>query len=283
MGKDHSGDTYKKSYEKEYLKSYENSRTQKKLYDDLRKDYETVSKKLDDKPYPKSEKGEFKGIVPASAEYVNPEGRPSKIEKRATPLSDARAIAIETRKQAAASEKPSKQPIQTISKKPQSEVPPPYVPPFQKEKQYAEADYSYIDKNSLEAPVQRISDKKYKDIYTEEVIDDVEARKRLLYAGYVAKEKMNFGMLVVLSVVALFLNIGGPVFLMIIGICTMTKKDTVLEKVKNSGWKLSFSMPATPSEQDKYKSKGVLYIAIGIIIGIYQSSLSYGTIASLIS
>lgn len=56
MGKNYSTGIYKKTYGGEYVKTYENYRNNKALYEQRRKEYETISKKLESKPYQQSEK-----------------------------------------------------------------------------------------------------------------------------------------------------------------------------------------------------------------------------------
>lgn len=56
MGQNYSTSAYKKTYGGEYVKTYDSYRNNKALYDQRKKEYEAISKKLESKPYQQSEK-----------------------------------------------------------------------------------------------------------------------------------------------------------------------------------------------------------------------------------
>lgn len=232
-----------------------------------------VSKKLKYKPYIKTEKGVSGVFLTPSGEYVNTERSFSSIEEQTISILYNKPQPAESQRKATSvrSLLPLAEKVLSI---PHTDIHSPHISLIKKQSQQPTDDYSYININSVKVPVIHVSGEKYKDIYTEKIIDEQQARKRLEYAGYRASTDINYGMLFIVGIGAMFTQIFGPVVLILIGIWAMKKKSTVLEKEMISGWKLKFEMPATKGEKCKYRTKGVLYIVAGLCIGAYHLSLS---------
>ncbi len=243
MGKNYSTSTYKKSYGAEYVKTYKNYRADKALYEERRKAYETISKKLDSKPYQQSEK----------KVYDKNAGTQKPIQKNPTQ---------------------SQQPPKYIENKPSeytiTEVPPPY----DAQSEFRQSDYSMIDVNALKHPIVLIRGGMYRNIYTDETVSEEEARRILEYVGYKPKPLANLGLFFFfLLIVAFMIKGAGPIGLIIWG--WMIKSKNMTDYVKIIGTKaLVFQMPASDIEKLAYRNRGNVFIIAGIIIGVLQL-LSY--------
>jgi hypothetical protein len=239
MGKDYSTSTYKKSYGTEYVKTYKNYRTDKALYEEQRKAYETISKKLDSKPYQQSEKKVY--------------------DKNAS-----------TQKQVKKNPPQSQQPPKYIEKKSSeytiTEVPPPY----DAQSEFRQSDYSKIDINALKHPIVLIRGGMYRNIYTDETVNEEEARRILEYVGYKPKPMANLGLFFFfLLIVAFLIKAAGPIGLIIWGWITKSKSMTDYVKIIGTN-ALVFQMPASDIEKLAYRNRGNTYIIAGIIIGVLQ-------------
>lgn len=242
MGQNYSTATYKKTYGTEYVRSYRNYRTNKALYEKSKKEYETISKKLNNKPYQQSEKGKYETVI-------------SKVNIPDTAKTSARPI----QKQSTVIEMP---------------------PPYTAQNEFRQADYSKIDTNSLKHPIVSVGVGRYRNIYTDEIVDTEEARRILEYAGYKPKPVSNMGLFFFFVVVIAFLLKGvGPVALVIWGFISKNKSMTDYIKIIHAN-ALVFQMPASEAEIQAYNGKGNLYITAGFIVGIIQLiSFIYSTIA----
>ena len=158
---------------------------------------------------------------------------------------------------------------QSTSERAKSNIPIETPPPYNKQKR-STTDYSYIDPKALRHPIISLGRDMYKNIYTDEVIAEHEARKILEYAGYRPKyKKLNiFGYLMV-CVLAFFIKLGGPILFIIYGSYTKRKCTTVYEK-HISGYILNFQMPATESQKAVFRKRGNVYLYTGILVGIVQ-------------
>lgn len=311
MGKDYSSDSYKKSYSNEYVKVYDNSVTQKKKYDELRKAYNTVSKKLNDQPYSKSEKSVFEGLSSAQNSTVDSAG-PQRINKgkivrsdvltdpmpkpkeqllrniSSSPISSpplprqekpssSKSTAPSQRKSVKNSKLLPKIDENPLSKGSEKQSPPPYVEKGTKAIDRTVKDYSYIDINSFQAPVLPVPNGKYEDIYTKEIVDESEARRMLEYAGYRPKESLPIGWVILICVFVLFsFKFVGPIILFCIAAWTNRRKETILKK-EVAGVTLRFPMPSTDKDLSRYKTQAATYTIVGILVALYQLySLVFG-------
>ncbi|MFT3993122.1 MAG: hypothetical protein QM660_02350 [Dysgonomonas sp.] len=283
MGKDYSSDSYKKSYNNEYSKVY-STLDQKKKRAELLDSYNTISKKLNDTPYSRSEKNTFEGLAPTIDTKVDAAG-PRRREKGKIMRSDVLVSSTpQPQVQASANSSQYKDsPKQVIplpgSSKPNkinsesgksNEVPPPYVPPKEVAKSFTSGDYSYINSDSFEAPILPLTGGKYRNIYTEEIVDEIEARNLLRRAGYEPKDSISMGWIIFICIVPLFaFKFVGPIILIAFGIWNRRKNKTVFKKVK-AGVNLNFPMPAIEEELNKYQTRASVYILVGVLVAIYQ-------------
>lgn len=296
MGKDYSSETYKKSYSNEYVKSYKDTNIQKKLYDDRRKEYNTISKKLNDKPYSKSEKEKYDGLQstdPDSKGRVKAEGerrtgrtprplaRPAQPQQIQTPNPAKTTLPQKEDKRTYEKQEPTAKPwgeyqtetADTIKKVPVNEkveVPPPYIP--KKEVLQESSNNDYINPSSDTPPVAHLPNGKYRNTYTGKTISESEARRLLEQAGYYPKKGISPLIFLLICGIAIPLKIIGPAILVIWGASKQKTVNTLYEKRVN-GMKYVFHMPATPEQIAAQSKQGVLYVVIGVVIGIIQMFL----------
>lgn len=243
MGKDYSTNTYKKTYGSEYIKTYKNYRNNKALFEERKKEYEKVSKKLDSKPYQQSEK-----TIIQTQTVGNPTSTLSPPKKQLTK-----------------SQTPPPFP------KPIVETPPPYNP----QSEFKQVDYSKIDINALKHPVISVGNGMYRNIYTGETVDEDGARNILEYARYKPKPLANMGLFFLFSLIVAFLFTGiGPLALIIWGWLSRNKYTTDYVKMIGTTT-LVYPMPATDIERQAYKNRGNIYMGAGVIIGLIQIISSF--------
>jgi len=243
MGQNYSTATYKKTYGTEYVREYRNYRTHKALYEKGKKEYETISKKLDSKPYQQSEKKlyESKSVDTLNSPQKSQTARSQTINKTSSNTTVQKGYTI-------------------------SEVPPPYSPPGE----LSQADYSKIDIDALKHPIVSVGGGRYRNIYTEKIVNTAEARRILEYAGYKPKPIANMGLFFLFTLVIAFLIKGvGPIALIIWGFISKNKNMTDYVKITRTN-ALVFQMPASETERKAYNNRALLYIAAGAIIGFIQ-------------
>ncbi len=142
-------------------------------------------------------------------------------------------------------------------------------PPYQAEKIYS-ADYSYIERNSLRHPILYAGNGLYRNVYTEELINEAEARRILEYAGYSPKfPRLNLLIYIAMCVVSYFLRVVGPLLFVIYG-SGMKMKNVITYQKTTSGYILEFQMPATDAQKEVFKKRGNIYVYTGLIIGVAQ-------------
>lgn len=236
MGKDYSTDTYKRTYGAEYIKAYKNYRNNKALFEERKKEYEKVSKKLDNKPYQQSEKAVTQTVSNPTSTLSPP------------------------KPQSAKSQTPPPFPKQV------TEIPPPY----NSQSEFKQTDYSKIDINALKHPIILIANEMYRNIYTGETVDAEGARNILEYTRYKPKPLSNMGLFFLFSLVVAFLFTGlGPIALIAWG--WLSKNKNVTDYVKTIGTNtLVYPMPATDTEKQAYQKRGNIYIGAGVMIGLIQ-------------
>ena len=308
MGKDYSTASYKKSYNDDYVKVYEDSYARKKLDDKSKREYNTISKKLNDKPYSKAEKGVFEGLQPSSnvkgsvrAEGQRRTGRvPRPLSPQPQQVQSVQSRNIEKSTSATQAERSanSSNPvtsekvinasdiIQSRKSASTTEAPPPFVEPKNVTKastsaaeakpakeskpQFKKGDYSYVKRDSMIAPVVHLGDDKYRNIYTNENIDANEARDILQYAAYYPKPMFNLFLFFLICLVTSPLHVVTPLVIIGFGIMQRAKTTTTFAKKMGELVFPQFVMKASLEEQQEYSKRGNLYLATGLVIGIYQ-------------
>lgn len=273
MGKDYSTNAYKRSYINEYVRSYAKSSEQQSQYDESVAEYNTISKKIGTRTYSKREKSAYTGLQLSetnSTATVRAEGRQRPLRKR-------QIISVEEADKR--KEKNSQKPLISDKNKisEQTELPPPYNPKEGKNKPDSRpADntenrhrYAYIEPSLVTNPVIRLNNGNYRNIYTKEEINNKEARQILDYAGYKPKEMISLKLFLFICLFTIPLKIIGPIGIIIWGIWFLIKPTTVMEK-NQMGFLLRITVMANRTEISGYKTRGALYIAAGIVIGIFQ-------------
>lgn len=288
MGKDYSTAEYRRSYGSEYKTSYKRTIAEEELYDEQRRSYNTVSKKIGTRSYSKVEKGGtyegLKSISQNDGDTVYAEGR------KRVKISTRQSEKLSKNKDSGA----SAQDVEIRNKK--TETSPPLrnkkgnmSPPIYKgsgakteeqksiqparDRNEEEGDhhkYHYIDRNSNELPIIDLGNNTYRNRYTDEVINAQEARNILEYVGYEPKPLINIKLFLILCLfVALPIKAVGPLLIFIWGVNMLQKRTTIMQKNVN-GYIFRSVLPADETDLAIYKNRGITYCAVGIVIGILQ-------------
>lgn len=253
MGQDYSSKAYRKIYDGDYVNTYQSYSSNKVLYEEHKKAYEAVSKKIESSPYNKIEKGKDKRVGASS--FVDTLNIPKEEEKTEKTKEHKKRIVNTVQKQSGG----------CISVA--TEMPPPYKPQSETVKN---TDYSKININALVHPIVYVGGGLYRNIYTDQTIDDKEARRILEYAGYKPKTQNGLGMsFVFIIVIALIIKWGGPILLILWGLISRSKNTTnYVNSIGNNN--LIFQMPATDNEKQTRTRRANIYIYAGLIFGIIQ-------------
>lgn len=256
MGQEYSTKTYKKTYGEGYIKTYPNYKNNKALYDEHRKAYDTISKKRGTSQYySKVEKGkDLKQNIPTSASTLN------------IPKTNNETIIRQTTEKRIATPPPKPKVAPVV------EIPPVYTSNSASD---TITGYRKIDKDALVHPIVLVAGGKYRNIYTNKIVDGEEARRILQYAGYKAKEDKQSGKsMVIIWIIAIALKWIGPLGLILWGIFTRNKRMTDYYKVVQNKM-LIFPIEADKNEKKLHEQKANKYIATGIIVWIIQFIIYY--------
>ena len=261
MGKNYSSDIYKRTYDGDYVKSYSKDSAQRKLLDERRREYDTISKKVNDRPYSKSEKESYDGLQNTSSES---DGRVKAEGERRTgqvprPLQQVPSFNRTTSADRVVDGS------QKASATRKEEAPPPYIP----KKKSEQDDYSYIDPDSDQPPVSHLPEGKYCNSYNKKIISENEARRLLERAGYYPKKGLSLLLFLLVCAIAFPLKIIGPAILLIWGVSKQKTANTVYQKNVN-GVKYAFHMPATTEQQAEQSKQGMQFIIASAFIFVIQ-------------
>lgn len=277
-------DLYKKSYEGDYSKSYKNYISWRRESESRKREYNAISKKLNDTPYNKKERSEQYDIVgtrPKESERVYADGShnsrdrgqikrnwndesayaPQKQETRQTTKSQVTPVEVVPEIKIV-EERETQTYIPPIFQE-VKEKPKPWKNAYEEEEIEVEEDdgnYNYFD-----YPIEEIGFEQYRNLKTNKRLDVEGAREVLRMAGYEAKPNNNIGAIFFIFIAA---NVAVPFLAPIIaigyGLFRMKMKTTAwLRGAGKQTYK--YSLPATDSEIAGSQIVGKIAIGVGVI------------------
>lgn len=288
---------YKKTYEGDYIRSYKDLLTWKREAEIKRKEYQTISKKLEDRPYDKSERSDFHGISSnrpkSAADRVNADGssnrstterrtkkmawddsdhynkpKPKKEEKIQENKKEESTVQEDFLSQMA---EDLRRPTTSPSIDPQAQRP--TQQPLRKPKPTELEEADVIDDgnyNLYDYPIEEIGYNLYKNLKTGKNIDLEEAKIVLKKAGYEPKNTSKVGTILFFFIIA---NIAAPMFAPLIpigyGVMKLMTNNTNWVKTE-VGKVFKYSLPATEEEKSMSQRIGQISIGIGILFGSYR-------------
>lgn len=260
MGKDYSKNDYKKSYDSEYTQSYETTNQQKKLDGQIRRDFDTISKGLNDKPYPKTEKGAYDGLQPTTHNQVSPEGRYKSERRRlkehlAPKVSEPEVI---VKPKPAATPPPA--PLQ-----PKVQTPPLFVPRSTPPPQLQHAPNT----TSFGIhPIRLVSQGKYQINQTGQIIGVDAARALLTDCGYAPQKSSAFSIGVLIASIFTFVYTPlFPILLFIVGAWSAIKVHTIYRKRVGSSF-ISMQLPSHQDQINANRKRGYVYMGVAAVMFI---------------
>lgn len=275
-----SDNTYKKSYDGDYTKTYKDEALWRKESAARKKQYDTVSKKLNDTPYNKKERRSDYNIVatlPKESERVYADGRSNTSPRKRT----------SNKKWEDTTPYSPTPPTESVSRKPRATQPvaqPTYQetePRAQKPSQrpnrnvYAvediEDDGNY---NHYDYPIEQIGIGRYRNQKTNQELTLDQAKHILSLAGFYPKPNSSIGVAIFLFIVAnIVMPLAAPLVAIGYGVFRLQSKTISWQRIAGNQ-KFKYDLPAT----DKELATNKTVCRVIIVIGVIAAFIRYGAL-----
>lgn len=287
---------YKKSYDGDYTKTYKDYIKWRKESAARKKEYDVVSKKLNDTPYNKKERlsnYDTVGNRPKESERVYADGRTNatdrsvkrewndqKSYKTSDRETQQRQSTTQIRKEAPPTtsiEEERRQPIHPPTSptpsqvKPkaspikESEVQKPWKNAYEVEDEEDDGNYNFYD-----YPIEEIGIGRYRNAKTNKELTLEQAKKVLSLAGFAPKPHHMFGAAIFVFIAAnIIFPYVSPLVPIGYGLFRLKSEYTIWERA-TANQKFKYSLPASDTELAANKMTGKILIGIGIAIAIFR-------------
>lgn len=283
---------YKKTYEGDYTKTYKDYIKWRQESAARKKEYDVVSKKLNESPYNKKERltsYDTVGRLPKESERVYADGRtntsnqptttkrtwndqksykPSekKIQKTAQTV-QAQQAPYTAKPLAEETPQPIYPPITPTQAKPpiEKEARKPWKNAYELEDEEDDHNYNFYD-----YPIEEIGIGRYRNAKTNKELTLDQAKKVLSVAGFEPKPNNMLGAVIFIFIVAnIVFSLGSPLVLIAYGLFRLKAENTVWERA-TAKQKFKYSLPASDSELAANQMTGKILIGIGIAVALFK-------------
>lgn len=275
---------YKKSYDGDYTKTYKDYISWRKESAARQKEYDTISKKLNDSPYNKRERlsnYDIVGRVPKASERVHADGSTISREQKKTSKRNwdnekpytpaATPNELEERQVEQQSDQPTIFP-------PLQRIPSSSAPKAEENKTWKNAyevneeddgNYNYYD-----YPVEQIGVGRYRNAKTKKELTLDQAKSVLKTAGFYPTPNNTLGAAVFAFIIAnIAMPLAAPLVAIGYGVFRLQTKTTTWQRVSGNQ-KFKMQLPATDSELTVNK----LVARVIIVIGAIAAFIRYSTL-----
>lgn len=279
-----SNNTYKKSYDGDYTKTYRDYTVWRKENAERKKQYDAVSKKLNDNPYNKKERRndyDIVGTLPKESERVYADGRSNTSQRKTTsskkweetaPYSPTSPSENTIRK--SRGEQTDTQPTYQV---PQPTVNPPQRNQTQRsnrnvyEVEDIEDDGNY---NHYDYPIEQIGIGRYRNQKTNQELTLEQAKHILSLAGFYPKPNSSIGAAIFLFIIAnIVMPLAAPLVAIGYGIFRLQSKTISWQRIAGNQ-KFKYDLPATDNELTTNKT----ICRVIIVIGVIAAFIRYGAL-----
>lgn len=279
-----SNNTYKKSYDGDYTKTYKDYTVWRKESAERKKQYDAVSKKLNDNPYNKKERRNdyVIGTPPKESERVYADGRSNTSQRK--PSSSRKREEIRAYSPTPPSDNATRKPreVQTNTQPTYQETPPRTVNPPQATQNHRSTRNAYEvedieddgNYNHYDYPIEQIGIGRYRNQKTNKELTLDQAKHVLSLAGFYPKPNSSIGVAIFLFIIAnIVMPLAAPLVAIGYGVFRLQSKTISWQRIAGNQ-KFKYDLPATDSELTTNKT----ICRVIIVIGVIAAFIRYGAL-----